>query len=320
MKKVYIIVLLVILSVFLFVGCKKGEYKIENGKLYHFHYPGVGVSFKKEVKGGDLKTFNQIAELYGKDKNHAFYKEELLPNSDPKSFEIIDDIHSKDKNNVYWYSDCLSNADPLSYQIIDREYSKDKNYVFFRGKPLPNADPKTFEYIYDYYSKDKDKVFYYNKIVSKADPLTFEKITYYMWKDKNYVFCRDSILPNADPKTMKRVEAYDYEWCTDKEAVYHLGNRINVVPKEFEILSFCWGRSKTNYYYMHIPLPLDYTTAKILTKEGNPTELTIYIKDKNSVFYRDKKIEGADPKTFVVKNSRYAYDANNEYEGAEIIK
>lgn len=319
MKKMCIIVLLLVISVFLFVGCKKGEYKTEDGKLYHFHYPGVGVSVKREVKDVDLKTFKQINELYGIDKNHAYRMGASLPHSDPKSFEIIDDIYSKDKNSVYWYADYIPNTDPSEFQIIDKEYSKDNHSVFFRGKNLPNADPKTFEYIYNYYSKDKNNVFRNDKIIPKADPKTFEKITFFMWKDKNNVFYFDSILPNADPKTMKKVAGYN-SWLTDKNAVYNMDNRIDVAPEDFEVLYHCWGRSKTDYYFNHIPMPLDYATTEILTEENDPTKLTPYIKDKNNVFYQDKKIEGADPKTFVATWSFRAYDANHKYREAEIIE
>lgn len=320
-QKIYTIPVLTIASALLFISCKSGEYKEEDGKLYHYHYLGIGVTKKKEVKGADLKTFQQITELYGKDKKSVYRKEELLPNADPNSFEVIDEkIYSKDKNNVYWYAERISNADPSSFQIIDIEYSKDKKHVFFKAETIQSANPETFERIYEYFSKDKENVFYNDKILSKADPATFEKITYSMWKDKQYVFYFDSILPNADPKTMKNVEKYDF-WYMDKNAVYYMDNRIDEAPEDFEILDHCWGRSKTNYYCRHIVMPLDYATTEILTEEGDSTELTFYIKDKNNVFYGENKIEGADPKTFVVKRfGRFAYDANHEYDYGKIIK
>ncbi len=323
-KKIYTLISLVIISLFIFSSCKKGEYKKENGKLYHFRYAGIGVTFKREVKGVDLKTFEQISELYGKDKNHAYLKNLLLPNSDPKSFKIINDIYSKDKNNVYYFDKIIHKADPSSFQIIANRYSKDKKHVFLNEKYLPNSDPKTFKLLANNFSKDKNNVYSSEKLIHKADPNTFESVTFYAWKDKNHVFHFESIIPNADPKTIKRAFKKDDDdcWLVDKNAVYHLGERINVAPKDFEILSHQWGRSKTNYYFTHIPLKdLDYATAKILTNKENPNELTSYIKDKNNVFWGNKKIEGADPKTFVVEAIHWhAHDSKHKYEAEKIVK
>ncbi len=326
MKKTYIIALLVIVSNFLFVSCKKGEYKVEEGKLYHYHYVGVGVTHKGEVKGADLESFKQISELYGKDKNHAYRTYSLLPNSDPESFVIIDDIYSKDKNRVFYYSHNIPNADPSSFQIIeygysDKEYAKDKNYVFFRGEALPNADPKTFKYIKNGYAKDTNQVYYYDDILLKADVKTFKQIAGSMWKDKNYVFYGDSILPDADTQTMRQIGDEDDYWYADKNTVYHFADRLNVAPEEFEILNYCWGRSKTKYYFTHLPMDsLDYATAEILTEEGKPNEITPYIKDKSNVFYGTEKIKGADPKTFVIDNHFTAHDANHKYRAAKIVE
>ncbi len=317
MKKIFLLSGLIAICVSLLSSCKAGAYKEENGKIYYYHYAGVGVTFKDEVQGADLATFEELTEFYGKDKNHVYKKSVQLKDSDPETFELLEEGYSRDKNNVYWSNLKIEGADPKTHEIINEDYSKDKQSVFFTSHKLEQADPKSFEYISDrYYWRDKEHVFRYDSIMPNADPETLEKLTLFIWKDKNYVFHCGKIIPQAEAKSFKQLSDC---WFADKNAIYYQEQRIDEDPEEFELIDdVFWARSKSNYYCQgELVVGLDYPTAEVLMVERNPTEASAYIKDKDKVFYRNKLVLGADPKTFVVEHTgHHGHDATNSYDGA----
>lgn len=136
----------------------------------------------KKLEGVDPETF-EISGIYAKDKHRVFCLESGIPremnSADPKTFEYLELSHAKDKNHAFWVNEIIDLADPITFEVINYDYAKDKNYVFWRNKVVELADPITFEIVNDEYSKDKDHVFlndfYETKILSGADPSLYNR-------------------------------------------------------------------------------------------------------------------------------------------------
>ncbi len=168
-----------------------------------------------------------------------------------------------------------------------------------RENTLVDADAKTFETIKTdlniHLGKDKEHVFKDASILEHADPNTFEQVKEYYWQDKNNVYLlqfggTDCKIENADPKTFKVIK--DYLWAQDKSNVYYRFDKLqDVNPVKFVAIDEEWGKDDKYYYFNNLRVDsLDYQTAEIVSP--------YYIKDKNSVFFREKVVKDANPKTF----------------------
>jgi hypothetical protein len=164
---------------------------------------------------------------------------------------------------------------------------------------VKEADASSFEVIENDIhldlARDKNHVFTGASILEYADPLTFGQIKEYYWKDKHHVFLlqfggTDCRIQNADPKTFLVIE--DYLWAKDSKSVFHGFDELDSVsPKTFTVIDEHWGRDDSFYYYHNSKIDsLDYETAEIVSRD--------YIKDKNSLFFQNRLVKDANPKTF----------------------
>ncbi len=69
-----------------------------------------------KVETSDPPTFVALGELYGKDKNNAYFRTEIIEQADVNSFEAIDTFYAKDKNHVYNWGKVVSNTDPKTFK------------------------------------------------------------------------------------------------------------------------------------------------------------------------------------------------------------
>lgn len=169
-----------------------------------------------------------------------------------------------------------------------------------RERTLVNeADAETFETIKHEINitlgKDKNHVFKDASILEHADPSTFEQVKEYYWKDKKNVYLlqfggTDCRIKNADPKTFKVIK--DYHWTHDKNSVYYKFDQLQSVNhSKFTAIDEEWGKDDRFYYYHNLRLDsLDYNTAEIVSP--------YYIKDHYRVFFWNKIVKDANPKTF----------------------
>lgn len=174
---------------------------------------------------------------------------------------------------------------------------------------IEEADAETFETIKSHINvdlgKDKNHVYRDAGVLEHADPNTFEQVKDYYWKDKNNVYFlgngdTDCRIKGADPKTFKVIK--DLHWAFDKNNVYFKLEKLNDAnPEFFMALNEKWGKDKRCYYFENKRLDsLDYRTAEIvMTYFGQETpEPSDYIKDKNHVYFENRLVNGANPKTF----------------------
>jgi hypothetical protein len=304
------------------LGCSYS--KKDNKIFYH----------DKVVVNADYSTFKVYSEQheredcveggldrYALDKNHIFYKGDIIPGVDLTTFTFLVTneyfSYSSDKNNVYRDGKLIPGADPTTFELLAYKnqqnqlvYSKDKNHVFRDDEVISGADPKTFIIIsQDFssiYAKDKNNVYHDGVIISGADADTFNFVDSsreYM-KDKNRVYYivdyyrgigEGVVVKDADPHKFKSI---NNEYFQDEKNIFYKGKKIDT---------------------------FDYNSFQFLSN--------YYVKDKNNIYCSGKLLENVDYKSFTVipavevegmmggnvKCDGLAKDKNNIYDYCKIV-
>ena len=73
----------------------------------------------REIELADVATFEYLAFCFGKDKDHIFYKNEII-DIDPQCFHLDKHGFISDRNNIYHYENKI-NLDPATFTIISVE-------------------------------------------------------------------------------------------------------------------------------------------------------------------------------------------------------
>ena len=182
--------------------------------------------------------------------------------------------------------------DSSTFKRINQTYATDVNHVYFDNEVLEEADPASFRVLKGFYSADNQHVWYYIYVVEGANPETFVAPENYGPIDSTLELAHDDhdyyFGPNplhvADMGSFKRESG---SWAIDRHNVYHIGPDIY---KENDL----------------VPIG-DYRTFRVLNE--------FYAADAKYVYYNNKIVEGADPKTFAVLDfeNNYGQDKNRVY-------
>jgi len=169
----------------------------DDKKYFNYDINGVYIDENIQIIWSDWATFEKIGWYLYKDKNHVYYKSNILEWADSLTFEKISYEYYKDKNNIYLYTwKVLEGIDRDSYghtQLNSVIY--DKKWVFAdHDIYIPWADWESFLVLQYWYYKDKDSVYYKTKNdekdMSNVDISTFKVIKRWSWyavdKDKVY--------------------------------------------------------------------------------------------------------------------------------------
>ncbi len=213
-----------------------------------------------------------------------------LSEVDVDSFEALSEVDAKDKNHVYKFNrdyNINDQADLETYEALNNVYAKDKNNVYFEGKAIEgDIDPETFELVDMFYTE--------MELAREGDSgyLEWERnlmMNYHTQilsygKDKNNVYFMSNIVEGADLNSFVAYAFLQYlediypPYAKDSNNVYFNGNILSNDAANFEL--FSW----------------------------------LYSKDSEFVYFTNKKVEGADPETFVSTNDwDEGEDKNCEY-------
>lgn len=293
------------------------NYKDKNSVYYVDENNGV-VSLKI-LKGADPATFE--FGVISKDKNSVFVDNQKLEGVSSKGFEVLADLFNfvKDYKNVY-YLDRESDGITYKVKVLDtkgidipsfeffgysyNKYFKDKDNIYFLNdkddkmefEKLDGANPKTFEIVDDYFARDDKNVYILGYKVDGIDPKTFETLNYEMIKDKNGVYFLENIseenenseiktkklnLKGLDLRSFKKVDDSDY-YFKDKNSIYYedSGNLHKIENADLKTFK-----------------DLDYNFAK----------------DKNNIYYKNKKLDGIDAASFEKIVFNFIKDKNRLY-------
>lgn len=289
---------LVLMSLF---SCTVG-YK-NDGKEVTWHTWNEGNGHNSRKVDADPKTFEELKDDYGRDTKYAFYKGDIIKGADGGSFRAIGKWYAADKAQVYLSGELVEKADPATFKVHSYYFAEDANDFYWRGEALSVRDKSTFKLLgepdswetkwakdryngyylgggvisdIDYetfhpieakipvqsgsYAADKNRVYFMNMIVPDADPMTFKEVTFYIGQDKHRAYKKASPTQIKDYTKLKR-----------------LGNMyadgVNIYDRDFSI--FPNADAET---FEHI--------------ERN------WYKDKANVWWDNKMLVGANPKTF----------------------
>lgn len=234
-----------------------------------------------KILGADPATFEQIDHYYAKDKDrvyHHFFNSQGGVYFSTAAFYVQKEESrqwiSRNTQDSFW--EVLYLADPKTFQVHPKfpEYAFDQNYLYGRGILMGKTNGSTLQKLDKNYSKTEDAVFKGFDYMHERDAPSFEVFTEDrdMTKDENHVYYGRHIEPSVKD------------------------------PRSFVLLSPYFGRDKYTMYSIALS---GFPRLKIAPEIDKDSFDTIDIKenlfkDKNYVYYRYNKIEGADPKTFQI--------------------
>lgn len=298
-------------------------YEIHEKSVYYRTENGL-----EKLQNTDAKTFEIFKESrsFGRDKNNVYYLGDKLNKIDPKTFEVVEGYYItmfKDKNGIYTFG---KNYDKLKiinfkengididfndFKVISSENPtiyRNKNDIYFQkgGKiyPIKNVDAKTFEkingrsYLDNKYYRDKNNVYFENQQIKGLDVNSF-KVIY-----ENRI---------SEPENLIK----------DKNGVYYIDENKKTLIKfrndEIDIESFGianemlddYFKDKNNVYYLenyklHKLDDLDIETYQNIS-------MTRYKKDKNNLYFKWKKVKGANPDDIEIIENNFIKIKNTLY-------
>ncbi len=166
----------------------------------------------------------------------------------------------------------------------------------------------------------------YAKSNTKIDKATFQEIDATYSKDKNGVYVWENRgwkkLEGLDPVTFEiiNISGSARRYLKDKNGIYSIiysmdGDSDKLVlenlpydPQTYEVINQLYSKDKNNIYYSDRKIiGVDLPTFQRIDEH-------IYSKDKNNIYFRGKKISGADKDTFEkIDKYNYSKDKNNIY-------
>ena len=160
----------------------------------------------------------------------------------------------------------------------------------------------------------------------RIDKATFQEIDAVYAKDKNGVYVWENRgwkkLEGIDPITFQiiNISGSARRYLKDKNGIYSIiysmdGDSDKLVlenlpydPQTYEVINQLYSKDKNNIYYSDRKIiGVDLPTFQRIDEY-------IYSKDKNNIYFRGKKISGADKDTFEkIDEYNYSKDKNNIY-------
>jgi len=317
---------------------------IENSKLYkdknHVYGFKLGMgAFPFPIENADPNSFQTLGYLFGKDKNNVYFNINSL-DVDKNSFEVLDEYYSKDNSKVYFQERLIKNADPKSFQLITdnpdygnfSRFSKDKNNVYYLFSKIENLDPNNYEFIgYNllkddnniYTIKSSDMVFTEFEIVdhTNIDARSFRHISKNYYKDKNKTYVLDwGNLKEIDDNNTGELQTLDYNFSKNNNNVFWNGKLLgNVDAASFKAISYKYSKDKNNVYsfttnnnfeVLENADPNTFVAYEAINHSTNQMTFTDYALDKNHVYKKTTILEGVEPSTFELVDTRNANQRN----------
>lgn len=151
------------------------------------------------------------------------------------------------------------------------------------------------------------------KVVNGADPQSFQQLLPHFGKDNQNVYWRASSVEGAEPKTFI---ALNNSYGRDSNHGVVNGKLLtDSNGSSFEYIGSNWAKDSNNYFYMGEKLELcDYDSFYIIK-----SLLSDRARDKDCLYYGNKKVPVRDPDSLEILPANYAKDKFYVYWGAAII-
>ena len=278
----------------------------------------------------DPKTFEVVEGYYitmFKDKNGIY--------TFGKNYDKLKIINFKENGIDIDFNDfkVISSENPTIY--------RNKNDVYFQkgGKiyPIKNVDAKTFEkingrsYLDNKYYRDKNDVYYFSSDkmlkLENADRNSVNELSKNILKDKNYVYFENQQIKGLDINSFKVIYenriSEPENLIKDKNGVYYIDENKKTLIKfkndEIDIESFeiankmldDYFKDKNNVYYLE-----DYKLHRLDNLDIETYQnifMTRYKRDKNNLYFKWKKVKGANPDDIEIIENNFIKIKNTLY-------
>lgn len=300
--KTYFLKSVVGLGLLILASCTVG-YK-NDGKEVTWHTWNEGSGHNSWTVDAEPETFEVLDDDYGRDKTHAFYRGDIIKGADGHSFRVLEKGYAADKFNVYNEGKLMKGVDPASFKIHSYGLTEDKRDFYNNGKALNVRDKSSFEILKNKsgqktsWGKDRYNGYYLNgTVIPNIDHATFHPIeaerpiqSGCYAADRYRVFFMGKEVPGADPATFREVDFYVGQ---DKYRAYQ--KEIPTQIKDYTKLSQL-GRlmysDGTHIYDSHFNVLPEADVATFEHISDN------WYKDASQVWWSNKLVKGANPKTF----------------------
>ena len=212
-----------------------------------------------------------------------------------------------DVNSVFFFGKKILGADVASFELINndsrpyeyRDFAKDKSRVYYQGEVIDGLNPSVFSQggtvsgrvVANQGGDDQvvlqgNYLIWRNGLLRIADPSTLEYIGLGIFRDSQELYSMGSISKHYetgfDVADLNPAESISLLYSPDGAAEYLLnGNKVYALVSE---MSLPW---------LELVEGADAASFKLLTNG--------YAKDKNNIFFDDKKLEGASVADFTTK-------------------
>ncbi|WP_278372342.1 DKNYY domain-containing protein [Segatella bryantii] len=255
--------------------------------IIHIKGSDIDIAFTHTCQ--DPSTFKVLNEHYATDMHHVWFNDNIIEGAEPTTFVIPNGGISNlahDAHDYYMGNQPLHVADMGSFRQIDENWALDSLYVYYLDvdvladkKAVSVGDSRTFKALNGFYAVDAKCVYYKNNIVKGADPASFAvlKGQYRYGQDRHRVYYEayGSKIRNFNALRHKNMEDGIYNaFHTDGKTVY-------------------------NPELMAMPVGTDFLTIHKVELFRN------WYADSKHVYYENRLLPGANPKTFVIFPSHY---------------
>jgi len=244
--------------------------------------------------------------------NKVYYKKPFpqgtieIEGADASSFKIVADgpdstvsdsrYYATDKISVYYLGYKIPGSDGPSLKLLQVNYAKDKGRCYYTGTALPDADPATFAIKNDNFSSDKNHI-YHRVSVLDDDASIFETFdSSSVVRTANTVSIYDKVVKLPSGASFKWIA---FNFFAIDEQVFRWDNALpGAKLNDLTVLDDWYSKSSRHVYY-----------GEKIIQNADPRSFQLlvppYGRDTKHVFFFEKIVEGADPATFEIINDKF---------------
>ncbi len=239
--------------------------------------------------------------------------------------EDIDYIES-DGINIFWEGLWEKKAIPFSIRTVDSKIKRGEmvEIIWRLEEGIENKKSRVFfnkRFLYHV----KDGIVYYEwDVIEWADAKSFEVLyesdKWGCAKDKDYIYFNWRKINKWIVSDLETLEVLDEHYLKDKNNIYTYDNRFSFVSNDvenFQVIFKWYGKDKDYVYDNGRKIEWADPSTFVFLRYGY---FNSYSKDKNNVYRSGYVLKWADPDTFEIMEKDYSKDKNFVYDDGEKIE
>ena len=199
----------------------------------------------------------------------------------------------------------VADADAQSFEVLRRtvdergpcagrqaNYARDRNHVYYQAQVIVGADPKTYSFIDDNYARDSQAVYAFGRRLSTRVG-SFQVLDGGYATDGVHHFYQDVVLEGEGFELLGAGSQGGYGYARTHNRVYRHGRlQVDADAKTFEVFHADVGITRDRQAVFFNDRPIAGADPKSLEQVQG-----YVFKDRNAVYAEGRKIDGLDPAT-----------------------